>query len=255
MPHAGSSLIYSPHVTLLSTVTVVDRMVAMSEPRPGTEWELAQLLSEPHRRAVYRVVRQSRRPLTRDEVSRATGINRRLTAFHLDRLAEAGFLTTDYARPEGGRGGPGAGRPPKRYKASGIEVELSVPARHYLFAARLLAQAVSERPDDAHAASYDVARAEGRRIGESRRPPASRKARGAVVATLDELGYEPVDDGAPAVRLRNCPFRVVADIAPGLVCGMNRELVAGIIEGVGVEGDAQPGGEAPDCCVIAMLKR
>jgi predicted ArsR family transcriptional regulator len=76
-----------------------------------------------------------------------------------------------------------------------------------------------------------------------------------VVSTLDDLGYEPVDEGVPAVRLRNCPFRAVADIAPGLVCGMNRELVAGIIEGSGVHGDAQPGGEAPDCCVIAVLSK
>ncbi|HVT22892.1 MAG TPA: ArsR family transcriptional regulator [Mycobacteriales bacterium] len=218
-------------------------------------WELAQLLSEPHRREVYRVVRQARRPLTRDEVSRATGINRRLTAFHLDRLAAAGFLDTDYARPEGRRGGPGSGRPAKRYTASGVEVELSVPVRHYVFAARLLARAVSERPDDALTSSYDVARAEGRRIGESRRPPAARKARSAVVSALDDLGYEPVDDGAPAIRLRNCPFRAVADVAPGLVCGMNRELVAGLLEGAGVEGEAQPGGEAPDCCVIAKLSK
>jgi predicted ArsR family transcriptional regulator len=216
-------------------------------------WELAQLLSEPHRREVYNVVRQARRPLTRDDVSRATGINRRLTAFHLDRLADAGFLDTDYARPEGRRGGPGAGRPAKHYVASGMEVELSVPARHYVFAARLLARAVTDRPDDAVTASYDVARAEGRRIGESRRLPTNSRARAAVVSALDDLGYEPVDDGAPAVRLRNCPFRAVADIAPGLVCGMNRELVAGIIEGAGVDGDARTGGESPDCCVIAML--
>jgi hypothetical protein len=36
---------------------------------------------------------------------------------------------------------------------------------------------------------------------------------------------------------------------------MNRELVAGILEGAGVDGEAQPGGEAPDCCVIAVLGR
>lgn len=217
-------------------------------------WELAHLLSEPHRREVYRVVRQARRPLTRDEVSRATGINRRLTAFHLDRLAAAGFLITDYARPEG-RGGPGSGRPAKRYAASDIEVELSVPARHYVFAARLLARAVSEQPTDAVAASYDAARDEGRRIGESRRPTAARRRRAAVIEALDDLGYEPVDEGSRAIRLRNCPFRAVADVAPGLVCGMNRELVTGILEGAGVDGEAQPTGQAPDCCVVAVLSR
>jgi predicted ArsR family transcriptional regulator len=231
-------------------------MAIMTEP---AAWERAQLLSEPHRREVYRVVRLARHPLTREEVSRATGINVRLTAFHLDRLAAAGFLVTDYARPEGRRGGPGSGRPAKRYTASDVEVELSVPARHYVFAARLLARAVSDRPDDAVSASYDVARGEGRRIGEAQRPTSgrisARRGRAAVVEALDELGYDPVDDGSAKIRLRNCPFRAVADVAPGLVCGMNKELVAGILEGAGVEGDAEPGGEAPDCCVIAVLAK
>lgn len=222
-------------------------------------WELAQLLSEPHRREVYRVVRQARQPLTRDDVSRATGINRRLTTFHLDRLADAGLLETDYARPEGCRGGPGSGRPAKRYSASDVEVELSMPARHYVFAARMLARAVTERPGDAAAASYDIARAEGLRIGEGRRttagPASLRRARQAVVEALDELGYEPADEGAAEVRLRNCPFGSLADVAPDLVCGMNRELVAGIIEGAGVDGTARLGGVAPDCCVIAVMAR
>ena len=222
-------------------------------------WELAQLLSEPHRREVYRLVRQAGRPLTRDEVAGATGINRRLATFHLDRLARAGFLVTDFARPEG-RSGPGAGRPAKRYAASDLEVEVSVPTRHYVFAARLLAQAVSDRPADAVNAAYDVAHAEGRRIGEARKPPAgrlaARRTRAVVIEALDDLGYEPVDDGSRSVRLRNCPFRAVADIAPGLVCGMNRELVAGVLQGVGVTGgEAQPGGRAPDCCVIVVIPK
>jgi predicted ArsR family transcriptional regulator len=223
-------------------------------------WELAQLLSEPNRREVYRVVRQARRPLTRDEVAQATGINRRLTTFHLDRLADAGFLSTDYARPEGRRGGPGSGRPAKHYAASDVEVELSVPARHYVFAARLLAQAVTADPSDAITSSHRVARTEGRRIGEARRPAAGRisgrRARATAVAALEDLGYEPLDAGSGEIRLRNCPFRAVADLAPGLVCGMNRELVAGILEGSGVDrGEAKPGGLAPDCCVIAVAPR
>jgi hypothetical protein len=36
---------------------------------------------------------------------------------------------------------------------------------------------------------------------------------------------------------------------------MNRELVAGIIDGAGADGAAQTGGESPDCCVIAVLSK
>jgi predicted ArsR family transcriptional regulator len=218
-------------------------------------WDLAQLLSEPHRRAVYLAVRQASGPVTRDDIARHTGMNRRLATFHLDRLADAGLLVTDYARPEG-RTGPGSGRPAKRYRAGDAELELSVPSRHYLFAARLLAQAISERPDDAQAGSYRLARAEGRRIGEQRRPTARRQVSSAVIAALDDLGYEPASGDGTTVRLRNCPFRALADLNPELVCGMNRELVAGLLEGAGLDAaGARPGGAAPDCCVVAMLSR
>jgi predicted ArsR family transcriptional regulator len=230
-------------------------MVSNSDRRAKAAWDLAQLLSEPHRREAYQAVRHAREPVTRDDVERVTAMNRRLVTFHLDRLAEAGLLETDYARPEGRRGGPGAGRPAKRYRTSGVEVEVSEPSRHYLFAARLLAQAVTDRPEDVQSASYELARAEGRRIGDLRRPRGQRRARAAAVAALDNLGYEPVE-AAGFVRLRNCPFRAVADLAPDLVCGMNCELVAGLLEGVGLDpSGAQPGGVPPDCCVVAVLSR
>jgi predicted ArsR family transcriptional regulator len=221
--------------------------------RDAPAWDLAQLLSEPHRRAVYHAVRQANEPVTRDQVARVTGINRRLATFHLDRLADAGLLVTDYARPAG-RGGPGSGRPAKRYRASDVEIELTVPSRHYLFAARLLAQAITDSPEDARAGSYELARREGRRIGEQRRPSGRRRARSAAITALDDLGYEPAERDGTTWRLRNCPFRAVADLAPELVCGMNCELIAGLLEGVGLDASgAQPGGVAPDCCVVAVL--
>jgi predicted ArsR family transcriptional regulator len=205
---------------------------------------------------VYDAVRRARAPVTRDEVARDTGINRRLTTFHLDRLAAAGLLTTDYARPAERRG-PGAGRPAKRYHATPMQLELSVPQRHYVFAARLLAQAVAADPTDAVNSSMQVARAEGERIGTARRPGgrgSARRDRAAALEALGDLGYEPVADPASRVRLCNCPFRAVADVAPELVCGMNRELVAGLFCGLGLDPHAVALGGAPgDCCVVAQL--
>src|SRR5436305_8219169 len=135
----------------------------------ATEWDRVQLLTEPTRRAAYDVVRAARRALTRDEVAAATGISRRLAAFHLDLLAEGGLLTVDFARPPG-RTGPGAGRPSKRYRVSEVEVEVSLPPRRYDLAARVLARAVAE-PDDGPPAerAAAIARDEGRRIGMLRR--------------------------------------------------------------------------------------
>lgn len=199
-------------------------------------WAAAHLLAEPTRRQVFEAVRGARQPLTRDEVAQATGIKRRLTTFHLDRLATAGLLDTDYARPEGRAGGPGAGRPAKRYCAAAVQIELSMPPRHYDVAARLLAGAIHENPADAARRSLAVARAEGQRIGELRRPvtPEQAEPRAVVTEALADLDYEPGAGQAPTMRLRNCPFRAVAEAAPDLVCGMNRELICGLVEGLGI---------------------
>jgi predicted ArsR family transcriptional regulator len=236
----------------------------MSTPATAAAWDVAHVLAEPTRREVFEAVRRARRPLTRDDVSRVTGFNRRLSTFHLDRLAEAGLLVTDYARPEGRAGGPGAGRPAKRYAAAAVELELTVPPRHYVFAARMLALAIRQQPSDAAAAAFEVARAEGKRAGVLRRPvgrTSARRGRAAAIEALTDLGYEPAPEEASTtststLRLRNCPFRVVADVAPDLVCGMNHELVSGLFDGLeldraGVRLDPKP----PNCCLTVTLPK
>ena len=224
-------------------------------PTELTRWELAQLLAEPTRREVFECVRRARAALSRDEVAEATGINRRLATFHLDRLSEAGLLVTHYARPEGKKG-PGAGRPAKRYAVADVELDLSLPARQYEFAARLLAQAIEAAPGDAVASSLATARQEGRRLGELRRTTGrgSKRDRSEdLVESLVALGYEPTAGSQP-VRFHNCPFRSAARVAPDLICGMNCELVAGLLEGLGMDPVAAALEPAPpDCCVTVTL--
>jgi predicted ArsR family transcriptional regulator len=67
---------------------------------------------------------------------------------------------------------------------------------------------------------------------------------------LGELGYEPGRDGT-CVRLHNCPFHAVVDVAPTLVCGLNDALIGGILEGLGASErvSAALDGTPPDCCV------
>ncbi|TDD59205.1 transcriptional regulator, partial [Actinomadura rubrisoli] len=67
-------------------------------------------------------------------------------------------------------------------------------------------------------------------------------------------GYEPVrercEGGGAVVRMRNCPFHVVAEQFPPLLCGMNLALLEGLVEGsdgVRVRMDPRPGW----CCVAA----
>jgi predicted ArsR family transcriptional regulator len=53
------------------------------------------------------------------------------------------------------------------------------------------------------------------------------------------------------MRLRNCPFHVLADQYPPLICGMNLAFVQGLLDEAAASGltarlDPQPG----DCCVV-----
>jgi predicted ArsR family transcriptional regulator len=223
-----------------------------------SEWDLVHLLTEPTRRRIYDVARTARTPLTRDEVADAAGTSRRLAAFHLDLLAEAGLLVVDYARPPG-RNGPGAGRPAKRYRAGDVDVEVSVPPRRYDIAARVLARAVAESgAGSAGERAAEVAREEGRRLGGLRRGGERMTVRRSLEAAADvlsRLGYEP-DRGEACVRLRNCPFHAVVDVAPTLVCGLNGALVGGVLEGLGASErvTAALDGVPPDCC-ITVAKR
>ncbi|HEU5033282.1 MAG TPA: helix-turn-helix domain-containing protein [Mycobacteriales bacterium] len=224
----------------------------------GANWQLIQLLAEPTRRRVFDLVRSAGAPMTRDAVATEAGIGRRLAAFHLDLLAEAGLLTVDYARPMG-RSGPGAGRPAKRYRAAEVDLELTVPTRRYDVAARILARAITESPGDAAGAAATIAREEGRRLGELRRPGGRLSAAATLAAAeevLADVGYEPQRSGGECVRLRNCPFHAVVDVAPALVCGVNDTFITGILEGMRGHRSvtAALDGAAPDCCVTVARR-
>lgn len=223
----------------------------------GDPWAPVGVLAEPTRRRVFDVVRSADKPLTREAVADATGISQRLAAFHLDRLADAGLLTVDYARPPG-RSGPGAGRPAKRYAPADVQLDLSVPPRRYNVVARILAAAIAESPRDADAGARAVAYREGHDIGEQQRTPHRSRAAAtrATCSALTALGFDPDDNGG-RLRLRNCPFHDVVDVAPELVCGLNLQLVSGVLDGLGVADrcSAQPDGVMPDCCVTVHTSR
>ena len=218
----------------------------------GADWERIELLAEPTRRRAFEAVRDAGRGATRDDVAAALGISRRLAAFHLERLADAGLLRVDDV-PAAGHG-RGVGRPAKRYRAGEVELDLSVPPRRYDVAARLLATGVAGAGGDARRRAFAAAAEEGERTGQIHRvPPRARRGDrlAVVLAALTPLGYEPEVVGGTAVRLRNCPFHSVVDIAPELVCGMNQRLICGLLRGAGVEEqlDATLDGTPPDCCV------
>ncbi len=230
-----------------------------SEPADDADWAVVQLLSDPQRRAVFQCLRSAGEPMTRDAVAAALGVSRPLAVFHLDRLAEAGLLDVSYARPAG-RGGPGAGRPAKRYAAADVEASAAIPARRYDLAARLFARALAEASaDDGTLRAAELAEEEGRAMGAARPVRGRAGARRyltAAASALDRFGYETEPMDSDRVRLRNCPFRAVVAESPETMCLVNQRFVDGLLQGLGAGEALRATGDgvAPGCCVTVRLR-
>ena len=219
-----------------------------------TDIEAVALLDEPVRRALYDWVVGAGRAVSRDEASTGVGVSRALAAFHLDRLARAELLVTEYRRLSG-RTGPGAGRPAKLYRRGPREVTVSLPERRYEVPARLFAAAIEQMggpvlPEELRATAHDVGQAVGSAARErtwSR--PSARRLRGALREALEERGYEPLETASGEIRFRNCPFHGLVDDHRELICGTNLALVAGLLDGLGDDAVARLDPQPGQCCV------
>lgn len=231
----------------------------MTDDDPATDdIDAIALLDEPVRRKLYDWVVRQGRPIGRDEASAGAGVSRALTAFHLDRLAKAGLLATEFRRLSG-KTGPGAGRPSKLYMRSDRDIRVSLPERRYDIAAELMADALEDASGPPSRSLQDAAHRMGEEVGSAAKDaagprPTRARRHDALVQTLEERGYEPVEGGG-TLRLRNCPFHALVDDHRDLVCGMNLALAEGILDGLGEERisahlDRQPG----LCCVAFDLE-
>ncbi|HJS27723.1 MAG TPA: transcriptional regulator [Actinomycetota bacterium] len=215
-------------------------------------------LEDDLRRNLYLFVRSRGRPVNRDEAAVATGISRKLAAFHLDKLVDRGLLATSFARPPG-RGGRGAGRTAKYYEPSDRRIDVTIPERRYDVLSSLLLRALRARSDDetgedaarrvAEETGVEIGRAERARLGIP--SPGAERALAATEHVLETRGYEPYRDAGGCVRLRSCPFHELAEQDRDLVCSLNERLVEGIVRGLGndtLDVTLEPATE--ECCVV-----
>jgi predicted ArsR family transcriptional regulator len=216
-------------------------------------------LSEDQRRRLYRFARAERRPVTREEAAAALGISRKLAAFHLDKLVEAGLLRAHFLA----RGRAGAGRRPKAYEPTDTSFELSVPARRHELLADILVQAVltETHHGSARVAALESAHHRGREVGTDLRVRSrpgrlgAERALRAASTALESAGFEPSQAGPARVRLRNCPFHPLAREAPDLVCGLNHSFIRGLIDGLQAPTlDVVLEPAAGECCVELRAK-
>lgn len=218
-------------------------------------------LDQPLRRQLYEFLADRTDWLTRDEAADTLDVARSVAAFHLDKLADAGVLEVSFERTTG-RTGPGAGRPSKRYRLAVDELSASLPDRRYDLAGHLLAQAVAEstaRGTPVGDCLSQGARAAGRAMGGAARSESEHNEAGHQAAVMDVLeasGYEPrlVDD--EEIVLGNCPFHRLAEEHRALVCGMNLDLLDGVVDGLRVGADLEARLEPePGLCCVRLRRR
>ena len=216
-------------------------------------------LHDPVRRALYRYISSRRRDVGRDEAARAVRISRALAAFHLDKLVGHGLLDTSYRRLTGRRG-PGAGRPAKLYRRSDLELHVTLPARRYELAGRVLARALTAAPPTARRGLLRAARDAGRALVRNGEGP---RRRNELSTVLTECGYAPAPVAARRdgeIRLQNCPFGALAAECQPLICEMNLALLRGVLVGLnarGVRATLRPSGpsrEPGSCCVLLRTR-
>jgi predicted ArsR family transcriptional regulator len=213
------------------------------------------VLDDELRRGMYIFIRQTRRPVTRDEAAASVGISRKLAAFHLDKLVEAGVLCARFQAVGAIRK---VGRTPKVYEPAEADIRVSIPQRqHDVLAAILLDAVLAEgETESARDAAVRVARERGQEIGalerEQARPGRLGAERALTLASgiLERCGFEPAREAPTCVRLRNCPFHPLAARAPDLVCGINHAFLGGLLSGLeahAVQAALEP--RPGECCV------
>ena len=180
---------------------------------------------------------------------------RHAVKFHLDKLVEEGLLDVEFRRLSG-RSGPGAGRPTKLYRRSSRQLSVMLPPRHYDLAGAILAAAVEDADRDGAPVLRAVERAAtaaGRRLGAGdggRYRVGTDDPLDTVSAALAAHGYEPrIENGA--LLLANCPFHALARDHTALVCGMNLNLITGLLDEIGhseLRATLDPGPQR--CCVV-----
>ena len=214
-------------------------------------------LADESRRVMYDYIRRQAHPVTRDEAAVEAGISRKLAAFHLEKLVEVGLLNAEPQPPPAGtRRRPG--RVPKAYRPTGAELNVSIPERRLDLLGEVLVDTVAAVADAGavRRQALVVARRRGMDFGVAERTERRLNRTGAERAlhlargVLERVGYEPYRQDDGALRLRNCPFHPLAARQRELVCAMNRELIDGLLRGLGnttVSAALAP--RSGECCV------
>jgi predicted ArsR family transcriptional regulator len=205
-------------------------------------------------------------PFSVDEAAAALGCHRSVARQRLDRLESAGLLLAEFRRPPG-RTGPGAGRPPKLFRAAPEVALTEYPSRRY---AQLIALLSGEEAGQGTEGSW--LRAVGRRYAATLAGGAPRPARQGrldravpqMCALLGRLGFSArpgaLEPDRAELRVPTCPLRPavfagasVAEVDGGMWEGLAELALSRSLRVRCATADCLDG--ASDCTVTLFLER
>jgi predicted ArsR family transcriptional regulator len=207
------------------------------------------------RAKVLDLLRAAGAPLGVRQVADRAGLHANTARFHLDALVDAGLA----ARAPQARSGPG--RPSTAYCA--VEGGGAAGQRHYRLLAEMLSSLIAGVMPKPGQAAAEAGREWGRYLTEQPSPSRRLDADEAVerlTATLEEIGFapEPVAEGTQyQLRLRQCPFREVAQNHQEVVCSLHLGLIQGALARMRAPVTAdrlQPFAE-PSVCIAYLAAR
>ena len=207
------------------------------------------------RAKVLDLLRAAGAPLGVRQVADRAGLHANTARFHLDALVEAGLA----ARAPLARSGPG--RPSTAYWA--VEGGGGAGRRRYRLLAEMLSSLIAGVMPEPGQAAAEAGREWGRYLTEQPAPYRrldADEAVGRLTATLEEIGFapEPAAGGTQyQLRLRQCPFREVAQNHQEVVCSLHLGLMQGALARMRAPVTAdrlQPFAE-PNVCIAYLAAR
>ena len=180
------------------------------------------------RARVLDLLRAAGGPLGVQDVAGRAGLHANTARFHLDGLVDAGLARRE-PQP---RDTPG--RPCMAYRAT--DGDSPMGQRRYRLLAAMLASMIAGMVPEPQAAATEAGREWGRYLTEQ--PPpyqglAAEQAVARLASALEEIGFAPevvAESEGYRLRLRQCPFREVAEQHQDVVCAMHLGLLQGVLE-------------------------
>ena len=212
--------------------------MAASTPTPttfsATVSAITSAFGDPTRRAIYLFARDEAEGCTATQVAERFGLHSNVARHHLDKLEAAGYLEVAVER-----GGAGAGRPSKRYRALGEKLSREMPVRTDDLVLALLGKTLAalpreqaERIAEEVGSEYGRAMAEG--LGAADVTAGQRSLRSALHVVSDALtahGFAAhTEQRNNQLRIVNmhCPFGDAAIDHP-VICAVDRGMVKGML--------------------------